>query len=260
MAVTGSATGSVTGEVLGAALAVIPVCFGLLHLLEFSGTMARLAGLRSATPMLGQAIQQAVYIGTRFCIMLMLPLLGLLIDSGVARAAYQRMAVLCLLAAAGASCLALLHQDRVVAYYQAVMQRYQGGRSFLGAFWLVPPRPCQARQPLWPRLRRALAHPAGRRMIVQSAVVFALYATGILVAFHAALIHADYRAAISQLSGVINALGAVILTFHIEPRISRAVDTRPEEAETLVHCLLLGRLIGVAILGQIVLFLAFRGI
>jgi len=91
----------------------------------------------------------------------------------------------------------------------------------------------------------------------QSMMAFAIYGTGIFISFYAALSNFEYRASISQLSGIINSVGTILLTFFIEPRISRGIDAESADAESLIHALLIGRLIGVGVLGQVILLLTF---
>ena len=68
------------------------------------------------------------------------------------------------------------------------------------------------------------------------------------MAFYFALSYYEYRATISQLSGVVNGLATVLLTFIIEPILAKEIDKDNPDAINMIYSLLLGRFIGVAIL------------
>jgi len=235
---------------------LVPLCFMCIHFLEFTGIMARLAGIRSKSHMLGYSIQQAVYVGTRLFIVMLLPMLGLIVDIKIKIATYQAMAAFALLGAASLSILAYLSQNVLVAYYEGVIKTYKKSGNFLTCFFSKP-LSYSTRTSIISQFKSSWNNAEGRRIVIQSSFVFAIYSTGIFISFYIALTQYEYRASISQLSGIINSMGTVLLTFFIEPRISRGIDAGRDDAETLVHALLIGRLIGVAILGQAILLVTF---
>lgn len=241
----------------GTLLILVPLSFACIHFLEFTGIMARLGGIRSKSHMLGYSIQQAVYVGTRLFIVMLLPMLGLIVDTQIEKSSYRAMAVSALFGAAALSFMAYLLQNKVVSYYIGVIKSYKKTGNFVGSFFTFPATADQRPLSIGEQIKLAWASAEGKRIIFQSMVVFSIYGTGIFISFYAALSNYEYRASISQLSGIINSLGTVLLTFFIEPRISRGIDAERLDAESLVHALLIGRLLGVAILGQIILFTAF---
>jgi len=60
---------------------------------------------------------------------------------------------------------------------------------------------------------------------------------------------------ISQLSGVTNAFATVLLTFIIEPKISRSIDLNEdsEQSENMLLSLILGRIFGVGAISLIII-------
>jgi hypothetical protein len=237
-------------------LILIPIAFMSIHFLEFSAITARLAGIKARSHMLGYTIQQAVYVATRFFIVLLLPMLGLVVDSQIEQQLFHRMALTAVLGAAALSLLAYVWQARLVAYYTGVISRYSAGGNFSRAFW----GSSALFEPVAPRmvvLSGLARSKEARTIVIQAAIVFSIYATGIFISFYAALQNFEYRASVSQLSGVINSVGTVLLTFYIEPRISRGIDADRPDAAILVQSLLIGRLLGVAILSPVLLLAAF---
>lgn len=242
--------------VTGYFVVLIPIAFAIIHVLEFSAITARLAGIKSKSHMLGYTIQQAVYVATRLFIVCLLPMLGFVVDSQVDSSEFQTMAYLALIGAATLSFCAFASQGRLVAYYIGVLGRYTKGGSFARAFFGTTPKAGSQIS----RLKivcSVFSFREGRLIMLQSAIVFSIYATGIFISFYAALQYFEYRASISQLSGIINSAGTVLLTFFIEPKISRGIDAARADAELLVQGLLIGRWLGVAVLGPGLLLVAF---
>ncbi|WP_133240356.1 lipid II flippase family protein [Pararhodobacter oceanensis] len=236
---------------------LVPICFAAIHLLEFTGIMARLSGIRAKSHMLGYSIQQAVYVGTRLFIVALLPMLGLIVDTRIDAKQYMVMAISALAGAAILSLSAYILHGYFVGYYDSVILKYKKSGNFATSFFSTAKGQDRSSVSIIERINLILSNTEGRRILIQSAIVFAIYGTGIFISFYFALLNFEYRASISQLSGVVNSIGTVLLTFFIEPRISRGIDAEREDAEDLIHALLIGRLFGVAVLGQVILMLAF---
>ncbi|MCF6303998.1 MAG: lipid II flippase Amj family protein [Rhodobacteraceae bacterium] len=237
---------------------LIPILFGAIHMLEFTAILARIAGINTKNNVLGYSIQQAVYVGTRLFSIMLLPVLGLIVDRAVPVETFQMMAIFALLAAALASAIVFALKARFVRYFQRVILAYVTNKNFIAAFFVNRKfggeNSVETKYASFSKLAKI---PGAKKIMIQSALVYAVYGTGIFLSFYFALLTPEYRASISQLSGIVNAFGAVLLTFFIEPRISRGIDANSKDAPGLVIALLLGRLFGVAVLSQIVLATVF---
>lgn len=237
---------------------LIPVLFGAIHALEFTAILARIAGISTNNNVLGYSIQQAVYVGTRLFSLMLLPVLGFIVDRAVPVHTFQIMVFVSLLAAAVASVLVFAAKKYVVIYFQRVINAYLKSQNFIGAF-VFNRHVSPGQSAIFEKLSfgRVFRIPGAKKILFQSSVVYAIYGTGMFLAFYFALLTPEYRASISQLSGIINGFGAVLLTFFVEPRISRGIDSKSKHASDLVIAMLLGRFIGVAFLAQIVLVTVF---
>ena len=96
-----------------------------------------------------------------------------------------------------------------------------------------------------------------KKNIFLSAIVFCCYSLGVFVAFYFALIFHEYRTTLSQMSGVINGLATVLLTFIIEPKLAKSFDDKNPEAINLLFSVLLGRFIGVSIFSPLIIFILY---
>lgn len=237
---------------------VVPLLVAGIHFLEFTATLARISGIASGKNMLGYTIQQSVYVGTRFLIIFLLPVLGYLVDSGVSTDDYQLIARCGLLFSSIMYVLVFVNRKRIVGYYCRVIADYgTSGRfiiSFVSAF---QKKAGEGRGVVFSSLNQVFKDSQSRLILCLSAVVFSVYSSGMFVSFYFALINPDYRATISQLSGIFNSAGTLLLTFVIEPIMSRSIDEKADNSQNLVVALLVGRFIGVAFVSQIFLSITF---
>lgn len=231
---------------------LVVVSFGIIHFIEVASFLARVAGVESGDRALAYALQNAVFMATRFFSMLLLPILGLLIDLKVDREYYLLVVNCALLSAFLLSMLAILLRRRLVCYFKWSIGEVKRGRSLLGfvfkaplIFWNV--KPCDV--PF-----------AGLKILVKdpifyyAVIIFAIYSLSVFVSFYFGLLFSEYRTSISQLSAITNAFAAVLLTFYVEPRISVAIDSDNKPIDK-IFSLLIGRMIGVGLISQMTVFL-----
>jgi hypothetical protein len=85
-------------------------------------------------------------------------------------------------------------------------------------------------------------------IIAMAGAVFFCYALGVLLSYFFALVFHEYRSTISQLSGLINGVATVLLTFALEPRVAKIVDqhTAPD-VYAAIQAMLTGRVLAVGI-------------
>lgn len=227
-------------------LIAVPALYGGIQALEMSAVLARIAGMQMGRNMTGYALQQSIYIGTRFLLVMLLPLLGLAVDLGMSPEKFALMAHLSLLNAALLGLIIILFRNRIISYYCGVLRAYDHTDNYVRSFF--SPDYSGGRDHIL-----SLALPRDRYLVVSGVIVFSVYAIGMFIAFFAAVTFPEYRASISQSSGIINALGAVLLTFFIEPAISRNIDIATDEAPKMIFALLFARWLSVALIGQLVL-------
>lgn len=235
-------------------LAGVVISYGAIQFFELTAVLARIAGIKTDAIVTGYSIQQSVYMLTRFFMVALLPLLGFVVDTGTDKLSFEITAHLSLLVATIFGVFSLVFSNKIIAYYCSIITKYKIGGSFLRAFLTSPKNTISDKRPPFIKIiknREALI------TLLQSNFVYLIYSTGIFVSFYMALLFSEYRASISQMSGVINAFGAVLLTFVVEPRISRAIDLKSKDSTELVFSLFWGRILATAISGQCLLFVLF---
>lgn len=239
-------------------MTVLLVCvaclYAIVQSLEVSATMARCAGVSSNSVMLGYSIQQAAYMGTRLVLIALLPVLGYLVDRGVSPRDFAAMAHGSLLLASVGSGVVLALRRPLCRYYAGVIAKARSGHSLLHAFLAKPQGGSAVPSHRW---LAAVKDPDGRRVFIEASIVFAAYSSGMFMSFYFATVFTDYRATISQMSGLFNAAGAFVMTFFVEPRISRSIDAGDEGAILQIDAVILARLGSTLLTGQFLLGVVF---
>lgn len=235
---------------------LIILCFGIIHFLEYSSFLSRIAGVVSGAKVTSYTIQQTAFVMTRFFFVAMMPLIGFIVDSKIESDKYLIMIHLSLLLASFSYVLVIIFSKNIINYFYSVINRYQSGKSVFNAIILgfFYKNKEYIDYSVVGVISFILKDKECRNLVFGSAIVFCCYSIGVFVSFFAALYFFEFRSSIGQLSGVINALATVLLTFYIEPKVSNAIDKNDFNAKEKICSLLVGRFFGVAILSQLIIF------
>ena len=218
------------------AIFAIPILFALIHFLEFSSYYCRVAGLETGAKVLSYSYQQMFFVGTRFFFIALMPFIGFVVDSKISIETYVLMLHFCMFLAGLAYIMSYLLRNKIV---YIVKKKLNGSMNSSTKFNSV-------------ELSSILKN---KKLIILSSIVFCCYALGVFLAFYYALSFYEYRATISQLSGVINGLATVLLTFIVEPILARQIDKDNPDAVNMIFALLFGRFLGVAIFSHFIILL-----
>ena len=219
---------------------IVPVLFGLIHLIEFSSYLSRVAGLRVGYPMLGYSFQQMFFVGTRFLFIALMPLIGFLVDSKISANDYIYMLFLSMLSATLAYFLVFLFKEKIINIMSLLISRKKDVKIISVSQSEIV-------------YRNIILN--NKKTIFLSAVVFCCYSLGAFIAFYFALIFYDYRTTISQMSGVVNGFATVLLTFIIEPMLAKKFDERDEQTVEILYSVLVGRFIGICFCSQFIILI-----
>ncbi|WP_284879641.1 lipid II flippase family protein [Acinetobacter variabilis] len=233
---------------------VVIICFASIQFIEVSSFFARYSGIYIGKKTLAYALQNAVFMLTRFFTMVLLPLLGLLIDLGINKATYLNMVSIAFICSGMLGIVVVYFRSYIVSGFSKVLENVSLGKSLFLSVLKIPvfiinnKNTIAIQKPNFSYLMRS-------KIFWLSAIVFSVYALSLFMVFFVSLSFPDYRASISQLSGVTNALATVLLTFFIEPKISIAIDKdNNEDALNMIFSLIIGRILGVSLFSQITIF------
>lgn len=236
-------------------LAVI-FCFSCIHVIEVLSFMARIAGVSENKKSLAYSLQNAIFMLTRFFMMALLPVLGLLIDKGINKSSYLIMVLCSLIGASAFSYIVFMFRAQVVSAFSLIINNIIKGRSIFKEIILFPYYFIINFKKNNQKKDRVLVN---KSIFYSSAFVFCIYSLSVFMVFYLALYFSDYRTMISQLSGVTNAFATVLLTFIIEPKISKSIDLNEniKDSKDMIFSLVLGRILGVGIISLIIVSVAY---
>ncbi|WP_349928079.1 DUF2837 family protein [Acinetobacter sp. A1-4-2] len=236
-------------------LAVV-ICFSCIHIIEVLSFMARIAGVKENKKSLAYSLQNAIFMLTRFFMMALLPVLGLLIDKGIDKNSYLMMVFCALLGASIFSFLVFIMRHKVIKAFSRIINNIIRGRNIFKEIILFPFYFFSSYGEGKYKKKSVIIN---KSIFISSGMVFCIYSLSVFMVFFIALFFPDYRTMISQLSGVTNAFATVLLTFIIEPKISRSIDLSDdtEQSENMLLSLILGRIFGVGFISLFVISVVF---
>lgn len=227
---------------------IVVFSYTMIHLLEMIGFYSRFAGVESDKVALGYAIQNTTYTLTRLFYVMLLPLLGYIVDNDVELVEFLKIIQFSLLLSGLVSLLIIKYEKVFISYYTRVIEKYSVNGSVLKSLVLGIKSKSKSTSIL------TKYENIDFDILISSSFVYLIYAIGVFSAFLLALNNQEQRAMLSQLSGVINGVAAFLLTLKIEPKIANYSNEDKDEYYTRMRSLLLGRVIGVLILSQVVLY------
>lgn len=225
--------------------------YGFIHFLEFLSFLSRVAGIITKAKITSYTLQQATFVGTRFLFVAMMPLIGIIVDMKIDKSHYLLMVHAALLVASLLYLIVIGLSHRIIIYFCGVIHSFQGNGSLVTSFFRPRLKDSLLQIDSDINIFSILRNAENKKLFMGAAVVFCCYSIGVFMSFYAALSFYEYRSSISQMSGVVNALATVLLTFYIEPKISLAIDGNNDNAKEKIYALLLGRFFGVAVISQI---------
>lgn len=236
---------------------VVVLCFSIIHAIEVTSFLSRLTGVILGKKSLAYSLQNAVFMLTRFFIMALMPILGLIVDIGVNKDSYLIMVFCALLGASLLSILVLLLRGKIIAAFEHIIHDSIKGKSLIFSLLKFPVYFFKSSNKLIliPNFKKVIKN----KIFWFSGVVFCIYSVSTFIVFYFGLIFPDYRTSISQLSGIMNAFATVLLTFWIEPKISLEIDKENniEKSSEMILILLMGRIFGIICFSQIILLVLY---
>lgn len=218
-------------------LLAIPILFAIIHFIEFSSYYCRIAGLKTGIKVLSYSYQQMFFVGTRFFFIALMPLIGFIVDRKIPTNDYIFMLHMCMLLAGSVYIISFMLRDTIIKFIEGkLLLKVESNYSSV-----------EFRNFSYFKMIK------NKKIIFLSSIVFCCYALGVFLSFYYALVFYEYRATIGQLSGVVNGLATVLLTFIIEPLLAKEIDDNNPEAINMVFALLFGRFIGVSVITHLII-------
>ena len=229
---------------------LVVLLFSAIHFIEFSSFYSRIAGIRTDYKLISYTLQQTTFVMTRFCFVFMMPIIGYIVDKKISKNDYVLMVLFSLFFASISYLLSFYFRERIIYFFSCVITAFAGGLGFIKSFIIAFHQNLSYKSIGISKNshNKFLFLMENKNIILLSSIVFCCYSIAVFLSFYFALTYYDLRATIGQTSGVINAFATLALTFYIEPKISRSIDSKSKGAENEVYSLLIGRFLGVSII------------
>lgn len=232
---------------------IVVFSFSIIHGIEVTSFLSRLTGVVVGKKSLAYSLQNAVFMLTRFFIMALMPILGLIVDVGVEKKSYLIMVFSALLGASILSILVIALRGKVISAFKSIIEDSIKGKSLIVSLIKFPIYFFSNNKVVvkLPDFNTILKN----KIFWFSAIVFCIYSVSTFIVFYVGLIFPDYRTSISQLSGIMNAFATVLLTFWIEPKISLEIDkeNNVKKSSEMIIILLIGRIFGIILFSQTII-------
>lgn len=206
-------------------LLIIPLLYSLISFIELFSMHSRASGFFLNKNAIGYSLQNATFTVTRFFYILMMPLVGFVIDQRIGQSSYTLMVISSFLGASLMSMMVILLTNRCVLFYNRVICLYCENSSLIKSVIMSlferGPSLYKNKQVV---LECKYIKNIDKNFFLLSIVIYTLHASGIFLTFYFALSHHENRVMISQLSGIVNALGTLLLTFKLDPALAIAIE------------------------------------
>ncbi len=249
---------------------------GLIHFTESASYSMRIAGVTTRQVAIAMSFVTSTLLVSRLSNMFQAPLVGKMVDmtviAGTDAALHQLESDFRLILFAGmigitlAACLT----PTLIGWYEMAIMKFLdiGSIPKLFILSLHPSRMKRIIKAIkLPRLHmiRAMSLKGiPKTFLILNILVAAIYSIGVLSALLAGAYIPEFRATAVQLSGIVNGIATIMFTLMVDPAGARITDQaihgkRPiQDVKSVVFFLLIGRLLGVFIIAQLLLFPAAR--
>jgi len=220
---------------------LIILSYSLMHTIEMASFCARVAGRIAKKPALGTTIHYSIYTGSRFFLIIILPILGYLIESGLNVKDYLNIVVISLLLMFINSLFIINRVNNLQIIFQKLFQNYSINNLPVAIIKTVF-YPSVASEY---KIIEGFSHKLiSKKLFFFSFASFIFLVNGFFIAFYFSIVYIDYRLTMSQLTAAFHGIGAVLLSFYIDPMISRSIDNTENKQMWLknIYSLLLGRM------------------
>ena len=204
-------------------------CYVSMHLIETASFGSRAAGRLSKNFALGTTVHYSLYTGSRFLLIFFLPSLGFLVESGIDFKSYFLIVIFSLFLSFAFSYLILIKFNQIQSFFQRVFFYYKDSSipiAFINA---------TLSRNITQFAAKDLSERFSFRSVVLKKVLIAFSAycflsSGFFISFLLALEFIEYRLTLSQFTAAFHGIGAIIVSFYLDPMLSKSIDEVEDES------------------------------
>jgi len=219
---------------------IVIVSYVLLHTFEIVSFGARVAGRITNRAALGTTLSQTIHTLSRFLLIIFLPALGYIVESGITINDYLILVLVAYILTFIVSIIVLIKLNSLQQFYQLIFVKYNDNtipiailKSLISKKTDLNAKYCDDFTFDKVILKKTLL----------SFLAYIFLITGFFIAFMLAVLFPENRLTLSQFTATFHGFGAVIFAFYLDPMLSRSIDTYSDDVSWLknVYSILLGR-------------------
>ena len=221
---------------------VVIFCYVVWHALEIASFGSRVAGRLTNRTALGTTLSQTIHTLSRFLLIFLLPTLGYIVESGITIHDYLTLVLIAYSLTFIMSIIMLIKLNGLQHFYQVVFVKYTENtipiailKSLVSKKTDLNTKDCDSFTFDKIIIKKSLV----------SLIAYLFLITGFFNAFMLAVMFPENRLTLSQFTAAFHGLGGVILSFYLDPMLSRSIDTYSDDATWLknVYSILFGRVL-----------------
>ena len=219
---------------------IVIVSYGLLQTFEIFSFGARVAGRITNRVALGTTLSQTMHTLSRFLLILFLPTLGFIVESGISLDDYLIIVVSAYSLAFVVSIIMLFKLNGLQHFYQIVFVKYNENTLPIAILKSLMSNKADL------KTKDCDGFTFDKVILKKTLVSFLAYiflTTGFFNAFMLAVLFPENRLTLSQFTAAFHGFGGIMLAFYLDPMLSRSIDTYSDNVTWLknVYSILLGR-------------------
>jgi len=221
---------------------IIIVCYVLCHTLEIASFGSRVAGRLTNRTALGTTLSQTVYTTADFFLILFLPALGYIVESGITINDYLILVLVAYIFTFIISIIMLFKLNGLQHFYQVLFAKYNDNTVPIAILKTLINKKTDLNS------KDCDNFTFDKIILKKTLVSFLAYiflTTGFFIAFMLAVLFPENRLTLSQFTAAFHGFGGVILAFYLDPMLSRSIDIYSDDATWLknVYSILFGRVL-----------------
>ncbi|TKU01413.1 DUF2837 family protein [Citrobacter sp. wls830] len=201
----------------------IPFLYGMMLLIEFISQYSRVAGYFLDRNAIAYSLQNTTFTLTRFFSVLLMPLIGLMVDSNYTPGIFIACVLISYFFVSILGIMVFINRMHICAFYIRFIRSYINGGGIIKSFINTIRN---KHEELGCDIQEVKSYKIDFKYFYISSFVYSIHAIGVFMTFYLALISPTNKIMITQMSGVINAFATLLLTFKIDPALSVAIERR----------------------------------
>tara|TARA_B100000787_G_C16189995_1_gene296889 strand:+ start:1545 stop:2315 length:771 start_codon:yes stop_codon:yes gene_type:complete len=231
------------------------ISYVLIHAIEIASFGSRVAGRITSRVALGTTLSQTIYTASRFILILFLPTLGFLVESGINLNEYLILVISAYILTFLVSIIMILKLNALQIFFQIVFSKYANNTIPVAILKSLFNKNTELNQDV------CASFTFDKLILKKTLVSFSAYIfliTGFFIAFMLAVLFPENRLTLSQFTAAFHGFGAIIFAFYLDPMLSRSIDSYSDDVSWLqnIYSILVGRALSYLIM-IIFLFIYF---